>query len=190
MAKTLAELRESPHVGLPERSYPICLAGKLLAEFEDLDEQFQRALEAEESAGPRKRVGSKSKAKTIAEQLEKLRDEMEEHTVTVKVRARQQGEWRRWCEEHPAREDSDKDTKVFLGICNADDLVDDLGTYVVAINGEEPKDGDWAFVAANAVDGDKDGLAKIVASMHAGSVDIPKSRLTWLNNLRRETASE
>lgn len=190
MPMPMSELRQSKHVGLPERTYPICVAGKLLAEIEALDEEFRRAVEAEEASGGRRRVGSKSKAATIAQQIDTKRTEMEEHTVTVRVRAHEHGEWRRWCDDHPAREDHDTDQKVFMGLCNADDLIGSLGDYVVAINGEEPKDGDWEFVFANANSGDRSGLARVVASMHETSVDIPKSRLAWLNSRRSDTDSD
>lgn len=197
MPKTLADLRKSDHVGLPERSYPICVAGKLLAQLEDLDEEFRQAVEAEESATTRKRLSEKSKARQIAEQMETLRDEMDEHTVHVTVRAVDSEVWRAWCAANPAREGNNLDTRTFLSICNADALLAAVQAgqlseqpLVVALNGDKPTDGDWDFVWSNAVHGDRIGLAKLVASMHESSVDVPKSRLAWLRELRNETDSE
>lgn len=189
MAKTLAELRESPHVGLAEQSVPVCLAGKLLAEINDLDEELRKAVETSEAAG-RKRMTTKSRARQLADQIEKLRLEMDEHTVMVRVRAKEDGEWRRWCEEHPAREDDDTDQKVFGGRCNHADLIEELGAYVIAISGETPAEGDWKFIAASAAHGDKVTLALTVASMQESGVDIPKSRKAWLVDRWSETDSE
>ena len=191
MPKSLADLRKSDHVGLPERSYPICVAGRLLARFEELDEEFQKALK-DEDPGPRKRVGTKDRAKQIAQEQQTLLDEMDEHTVHVTVRAVDSDVWRAWCAAHPAREGNVMDTRTFMSICDSDALMADLagGDYVAAINGDKPAEGDWDFVWANAGHGDKLGLAKLVVSMHESTVDVPKSRLAWLREWRSETDSE
>lgn len=197
MPKPLAELRKSDHVGLPERSFSICVAGKLLALIEEKDEQFRKALEAEEAA-PRKRVGSKSKAQQYADEMQPLIEEMDEHTVHGVVRGIDSEVWRAWCAAHPAREGNTVDTRTFMGICDSDALLtalaggrlDEEHPLVVSLNGEKPTDGDWDFVWANAVHGDKMSLAKLVVSMHEQTVDIPKSRRDWLREFRSETDSE
>lgn len=191
MPKTLAELRESPHVGPTERSMPICLAGKLLGEIDALDEELRNAVEDERAAAAgRKRMATKSRAKQLAAEIDKKRAEMEEHVVMVRVRRKDNGEWRRWCEEHPAREDNDGDTNRFGGFCNHDDLIEELGSYVVGIGAETANEDDWKFISAGAAHGDLVSLAQLVASMQEMGVDIPKSRTAWLNEVLSETDSE
>lgn len=188
MPKSLSEIRSSEHVGRPERTYPICVAGRLVAEMSALDRALEEAFEAE-SAKPRT-MGEKSQAKKIAEQADALREQMAEHTVDVRLRASDNGSWRRWCQAHPAREDEERDKLFGVGICNSDDLIADLGTYVVKIGDDEPGKGDWDFIADNASAGDLLGMARVVMSMHESGVSVPKSRVSWLRERMSEPDSE
>ena len=43
--KSLAEIRKSEHVGRPERTYPICVAGRLVAQMEALNPELFQAAE-------------------------------------------------------------------------------------------------------------------------------------------------
>lgn len=188
MPKSLAEIRASKHVGRPERTYPICIAGRLVAEMAALDQKLVEAIESER--GKPVRAGASSQAKKIAQQADALRDEMAEHTIPILLRSRPNGDWRRWCREHPAREDEDRDKLFGLAVCNSDDLVADLGRYVVTIGEDEPQNGDWEFVAENASAGDLFGMARLVMGMHESAVDLPKSRLAFLRDQTREHDSE
>ncbi|WP_329013239.1 hypothetical protein OG271_04040 [Micromonospora rifamycinica] len=86
---------------LPERTVPICLRGDLTAEFEALERQLDEALRkpADSLAGD----GSGG----IAEQMETLRAEMQQHTYPVRLRAMTRPAWRQFVADHPPRKGDD-----------------------------------------------------------------------------------
>lgn len=168
MPKSLAEMRSSQSVGLPERTYPICLAGKLVAQIEELEAKYD-AVEDKPSNG---RLASKSEAKKIADEIDALRDEMNDHLIAVHLRAKPGHEWRAFVAEHPPT-DLFIDQRSGIGI---DAAIRDLPEFIVSVNGEDLKPGDWDFVIANAADGDLKGCVGMLMDMHNAGVDIPKSR--------------
>lgn len=181
MSKTLAELRQSPRVGLPERTYSLCLASKLIGEIRtlaiELDEaETVAAAQREDDANttrPR-RAGEASPVTAIRERLAALREEMVEHTGTLTLLGVDEGKWRTWVDAHPARTDNGRDRQIALGYCNADDLLDDLGTYAHAWNGDPLAVGDWDWIRSQAAPGDLKELGRLVVSMHEMAVDVPK----------------
>lgn len=218
MPKTLADLRQSPHVGLPEQTHKLCLSGKLYAEFTVADEAFFEAQGAAEVARERadeaardaddvprrpRRAGEGSEvvalreaadaAEAVADEkaadVDRIRELMAEHTVEVTVRAKQDGDWRTWCAAHPAREDDRRDTTEFAGLCDADALIAAAGDWVTAVNGAPLKPGDWDFVTAAAAPGDVKELAKRIVRMQERGVDLGKSRGSWLSGRRNVTGS-
>lgn len=153
MSKSIAELRQSPHVGLPERTYPLCLASTLVGEVQALLGQLEDAraadraqTEGDESAAKPKRMGAGSGTAKIRKRLAELSEEMREHTGTLTLRGTDEGAWRLWVEAHPAREGNDRDARIAYGACNADDLIDDLGKYAAAWNDDPIAAGDWDFI--------------------------------------------
>lgn len=179
MPKSLADLRASSAVGLAERSFRLCLAPRLLAKIEELDEQFHAAHGAEEGR-PTRMVDGESEALRLAREIDEVRAEMAEHTGTLLLRAREAGDWRQWCLDNPAREDNKRDRRMGFDLCNFDALLDDLGRYAVEWNGEPLGDGDWEFIRSKTSAGSLDQIAQTVLAMHESAVDVPKSRLDWL----------
>jgi sulfur carrier protein ThiS len=198
MPKSLAELRKSPHVGRPEQEFHLCVAGKLNVEFDRIETEIERLLEENpptartdedgEPTGPPRRLGQKQLHPRVKKQLdeknarrEELRAEMAEHTVVLLLRARPDGEWRNWVNEHPPREDNRLDERAGHDV---DALIEDLRTnpraYVVAVNGEAYTDDDWAFIWSSTADGDQWRMATTVRGLHLTGVDVPKSLTTWL----------
>lgn len=181
MSKSLAELRQSPRVGLPQRSYQLCVSSAVLGEYQTLLAQLEEAevtaaaqSEGDESKAPPKRMGKGSDAARIRARLAELRDELAEHTGTLILRGIDEGSWRLWTDAHPAREGNDRDAAIAFACCNADDLIDDLGTFAHTWNGDALGPGDWDFLKANAAPGDIKTLAQLVVTMHESVVDIPK----------------
>lgn len=181
MSKSLAELRQSPRVGLPERSYRLCLAPKLVAEVQSLlsdleDAQIAAVAQAEgdEGAAKPKRMGDASPAAKIRARLQELQSELDEHTGSLTLRGWDEGAWRLWVAEHPARKDNARDEQLAYGCCNADALIDSLAEFAHAWNGEPLGPGDWEFLRTNAAPGDVKALAQLVVIMHESVVDVPK----------------
>lgn len=170
MSKTLAELRQSPRVGLPERTYSLCLASKLIGEVRALAIELD---EAEAETAPR-RAGEASPAAEIRARMAALREEMVEHTGTLTLVGVDEGKWRQWVDDNPARKDNDRDRQIALGYCNADALLDNLGTYAHSWNGDPLAAGDWDWIRSQAAPGDLKELGRLVVSMHEMAVDVPK----------------
>lgn len=198
MPKSLAELRAERPKSRPERFYKVCLAPHLLAEVGSLTDELA-GLESggggeERQDVPPKRMGEGEppRATVIRERLRVLLDEMADHEGDLKLRAVDDGEWRRWANAHPARADGDpgfkRDQQITFGYCNADALIDDLGRYAVAWNGETLDDGDWAILSESVSAPDKKHLAALVVQMHESDISVPKLRQLLSANLPSESA--
>lgn len=107
MSKSLSELKSSPDVGLPERTFPLCVSGKLVAELEAADsalyeaeteltaarvtlrEARVRAERRRDGEEPKLRSGQKSPAaeaeKKVAD-LEKRAEEAAERSDAIRER--------------------------------------------------------------------------------------------------------
>lgn len=179
---SLAELRQSPATGLPQRSYELCVATKLLAEMQslaaELDTLQPEVDEDGKPVGPPKRMGDRNsiRAREIRARMTVLDAEIGEHTGTLVVEAVEPGKWLLWVNAHPAREGNQRDLLVGRGVCNSDDLRAELGTYALTWNGDPIQAGDWDFIESKAGGGDLDEIARLVVTMHATAVDIPKLR--------------
>lgn len=209
MSKTLAQLRESKPTSRPERTLPLCLAPHLVAEVQALTEELQdlplqrfTADNGEEAGPPRRMVNPAPdpRATEIQDRLTELLAEMAEHEGSLRIRASDDGDWRRWVNAHPARRGPVKGTKdvpatagepgwerdfdVTRSICNADDLIDSLGTYAYAWDDERIGEGDWEILSANIGNADKKGIARQVVAMHETEMDLPKWRGTLSATLR------
>lgn len=194
MAKSLAELRQSPRVGLPERTYQLCLASTLVGEVQTLvseleDAEVEAARNEDEAKTSRpKRAGESSPTVEIRKRLGALQAEMAEHTGTLTLHGVTEGQWREWVDGNPAREGNDRDKAIAWNCCNADALLDDLERYAKAWNGEDLKPGDWDFILSNAAPGDVKALVQIVVSMHEMAVNVPKLLSSSLGILAAESA--
>lgn len=186
MSKSLAELRQSPRVGLPERSYELCLASALVSEVQSLLAELEHVAateaaqaEGDEQAARPRRMGDGAESKRIRARLSDLYAEMSDHTGTLTIKGVTEGDWRLWVDAHPARKDNARDNNLAYGLVNIDALVDDLARFASAWNGEPFGPGDWDFIGANASPADLRAIAQLVVAMHEGAVDVPK----WLNSL-------
>ena len=193
MPRSLADLRADKAArkpqSLPERAIPLCLAPHLVAEVMSLSMQLD-AMPAPtlddngERKGPPARIGLRPEdagAREIRDRIRVLLDEMAEYDGVLRVRAIDDGEWRRWVDEHPPRPEGqpghDRDVEVAGGYCNADDLIDSLATYAHSWNGEELADGDWEELLAGNISGaDKKDVATAVVTMHESRLDFQQWR--------------
>lgn len=199
---TLAELRAQRPVHRPERALTICLAPHIVAEVQSLTDELQalavagvRGVDEDGNReGPPARMGDGEdpEADAIRARLAELLDEMDQHEGELRIRAVDDGEWRRWVNEHPARQkDVDpaghaRDVEVARGYCNADDLIDDLGKWAYTWDGEPLAEGDWGILAATIARPDKKQVARGVVGMHEQmDVDLPKWRTSLSATLKR-----
>lgn len=182
MPKSIAEMRTSPSVGLPERPVRMCLAQKLVAEVQSLAAEHEQIvnqvkIDPDKPGTPRRAgQGKPARAEEIEERVAALHEEMREHTGELLLRGIGAGRWRRWVADHPVRQVgltkegapiwNPVDEEIAYGYCNADDLLDELGSYVVSWNGEPLADGEWDFILTNAAPGDINEAVKVVVQMH------------------------
>lgn len=216
MPKSLAEHRAAKPRARAERAHTVCLAPHLVAEVGTLTdelqsvavkiEQVERQLPSEDDSkgGPPQRLNDspenqalrsqrddlKDRAEQIKARMSELLDEMAEDEGELRVRAVDDGDWRLWTDQHPAREKGEpghkRDEEVTGGYCNADDLIDDLATYVWSWNGERLADGDWDLLGVSPAD--KKQIATLVVSLYESDASIPKWRSALSENLRNESA--
>lgn len=184
---TLAELRARKHKTLPTHAQRITLDQELIADVQrletersDLLMQARRVDEDGERTGPPRKSGEgsgiPSRVEAIDVELTTLYDRIAESEGELMLRGISGGDWQRWKDEHPPREDNVTDTRVAFGLCNATDLLNDLGRFVVSWDGEDLADGDWQMLAEQIPPGDLRELVTAVVAMHERSgVRIPKS---------------
>lgn len=85
----------------PERTVELCLRGDLVVELERLEADLD-SLEDDGSL-----AGTSTQARQIAEQIERLREEMRDATVTFKFRGLPYAEYSKLMKQHPPRKDTD-----------------------------------------------------------------------------------
>lgn len=188
MPKSLAQIRESTNTGLPRRSQRLCLATGLLAEMQsltvELAEVLSRSSDPDEPRPPtRLNTPESPRAAEIRTRMAELDAELGEHTGELVIQGVDDGEWGRWADNNPPRDEGqpgyERDLRWAYGICNADALKDDLGRYALTWNGEPLADGDWDVIRERAAPGDLKDLCKTVVMMHETAVDLPKLRELW-----------
>lgn len=213
---TLAELRAKRPANRPSRSFEICLAPHLVAEVQTLVTEleslpFSTADDDADDDGPPAKMGDSTKrtagerrearAAEIEARLAELNAEMAEHDGVLVVQAsKDDGEWLRWLSAHPPR-DKDEDPAGYArdfevtgnppyrgACCNADDLIDDLGTWAATWDDEPLTDGDWAVLAASMGRADKKQVASGVVQIHENHTDLGKWRAGWSAILRKSPA--
>jgi hypothetical protein len=97
--------------------------------------------------GPPRKAGEKGIPPRIEEidaRIVAANDELANHQGEVGyIPAMTTGEWIRWKDEHPPREDNLFDAHRAGGYCNATDLIATLGKFVTHWNGQELARGEW-----------------------------------------------
>ena len=185
--KTLAELRTSPNVGLPQTDYALCLAGKLNrtiailgVELNELEARLAK-IPAPDPDAPRKPTTmlDVDPRTELDEEIAAKRAEydvavegMEEELSPVLLTAKDGGKWEEWVEANPAREDNELDMRVGF---NLRALQAVLHEHIVTISEQPLVPGDWEFIVENAAPGDLRQMALTVWRLQTGSVRVPKS---------------
>jgi hypothetical protein len=181
MGLSIAEMRAGGGSRRGTDALELCLAQHLVARVKAL--QFERQSVAVQSArsegepdSTTKLGGVPSRLGEIDTELEALYDEMREHTGVLTLEAEPTGEWIRWRDAHPARKDGEDqngrpilspiDQTVTWGWCDSSALLDRLGKYAVAWNGEPLKAGEWDWIVDNAVPGDLKEACQRVVALH------------------------
>lgn len=188
MSKTLAELRAQKPSSLPTRIVTVYLNLDVLAQVQRLEQEKKdirvelgRRPKADDDDGPEKPKrageGPPPRLAEIDAELEVCYDTMRADEGELLLRATTGGKWLRWLDEHPAREGNQSDEVLAFGICNASDLADDLGRYVVAWNGEPLTPEDWSsWLADQIAPADIGGIVQQVTDMHTTRVSAPKAQ--------------
>lgn len=187
MSMSIEELMASPHAGLPERTYGLCIAQKLVAETQALEEERaallvpRRGADApadgdQAPARPRRATDRPDpRLAEIEERLKELYFEMEKHTGSLLLRGVESGDWRRWVQANPPRMEerdgaepalSRVDDYAAYGVCDADALLEDLGRFAVAWNGTDLTPTQWQWLRTKASPGDLMEICRWVVQMH------------------------
>jgi hypothetical protein len=200
MSKSLADLRANPLVeSRPERSLTVCLKPQLVARVQSLTAELETLPAADRvdddgnrTAPPRRlgEVGEHPRATEIRAELNALADEMEQYEGELTLRATSDGDWRIWANQHPARVEGKpghlRDVEIAGGYCDADALIDDLGKYVYAWNGDPLAASDWAnLFEPNLAMPFKKQAASMVVSMFESRLDFRQWRTGLSADLNR-----
>lgn len=221
--KSLSELKSSPEVGRLEWTARICVAGKLVDELDRVTEELTlcqsdieslraEAQERQEYGGRPRRSGETSrlpgleeKADHLSAQADDLRERILDNSVEVRF-AVDDGRWRQFVINHPARDEQAKgedgqprfvdaagyaeDARWTNGLCNVAELAKQMHDWAISYNGEDPSDEWREFVASNGAPGDLVKAASSVVARHVNAVDPGKSRTDWLAGRRSLNGSE
>lgn len=203
MSKTLADLRKEKDqpASRPTRVVKACLDQSLLADIQRLTVEKNDLLVAEnarsaesedgEQSGPPRRVGQgpDPRLAEIEVELEALYERLRETEGEILLRATDGGSWMRWKDAHPAREKNEVDERLAYGLCDATALLDDLGRYAVAWNGDDFGPGEWAWFSEKVAPADLGACITAVVELHESRVAAPKSRSTSSGHLTSVTDS-
>lgn len=80
---------------------PVCLRGDLAGEYDDLATQLERLPDSN-------KLGGDPNRRRITDEMDRLRAEMEEATVTFRLEAMPDAQFQQLMEDHPPRRDGDE----------------------------------------------------------------------------------
>lgn len=192
---TLEELLAENFTERPSKPFKVVIGKgqQLVPEIMELDSELADLKAARRIAeqAPRK-AGEKTETSPrvaeIHDQLAQLLEEMRRYEGTLTITAtKSDGDWAKWKIEHPAREGGEpgsRDDYITSGLCNADDLIEDLATYVTHWEGQPL--GDGHFERLNVLRPDKKAIAALVVNLYEEGDNLPKLR----SNLSAALASE
>lgn len=117
------------------RVVDICTRADLVDEAEKLETRLERA-RADQSS-----IGGNPDVPALEQQLAELREQMEEATITFRIRGLSQRKYTEVVAQHPPRKDDKRDA--LLGM-NIDDVIEQL----IKLGTEEPQldDDDWQIL--------------------------------------------
>lgn len=208
--KSLSDLRAEKPKGRPERTVRVCLKPELVARIERLTGELADLpvppqpkpngkmaapdLTAEQHAESER---IESEDRRIRAELDSALVEMSDYEGEITVRASlTDGEWRQWVDANPARPKGEeaehaRDQKIAFGACDADELLEALGRFAYAWNGEPMAAEDWTTVFEPAVArGDKIEMARAVVLMYENRLDFRQWRSVLSTGLRNSAASD
>lgn len=202
MKQTLDHLRSSKPKARPERSVTLCLAPDLVGDVQALVEERSalmqsRAIQDDPEAGGKPRragQGVCKREREINTELAALFEKIVEHEGEMRLRATwTDGEWRRWVDAHPPREEGTSghefDQRAAHGICHGADLIEELGAFAFEWNGEKMAPGDWDDIFAPVVGGgDKATMAQAIVGMYESRLDFQQWRSSLSATLSRLNA--
>lgn len=154
-----------------ERSVPICLAGDMVAQHEELGRQLAAA--EREAAGAAASL-SGSGVPALARQIAELEEAMKDHTINFRLKALPRGRWAKLVAAHPPR--TDEQGKA------ADDKGFNTETFVDAVLREcivSPELDDELFdllVNERLSDGQYEQLTSAMWHINRSGVSVPFSR--------------
>ena len=189
---TLAELRaQSGPKPLPRTTKVVTLVEgqHLLAESEALsDELLTLAREVArvdadgERTGPPRKSGERASLPPRADEIKARQDAILDDLAAVQgevgLTGFTGGEWERFKEEHPPREDNERDRKYAGGACDSSALFGALGKFVTTWDGETVTAQDWDdWLSERIIYADRRDMVSTVVQMHeAGLRRSPKFR--------------
>lgn len=149
------------------KAVPLCLAGELQAEWEDLDRR-RKAIKAGPASDSL--AGAGGEARAVEERMDAIREEMDKATVTFRVKGLPKRRWSNLAAEHPPRpedkeEGLDYNAETFPLAALVACCVDPVMTLKQAerLVDEVLTQGQW------------DGLWVAVMLANTRRVDVPKS---------------
>lgn len=188
---TLAELRaQTGPKPLPKATCTVTLieGQHLLAKSQQLEEehldlrlQSQRAAEvsAEDGRDRTRKAGETKepdnpRLKAIEVESRAVVDQLAEFQSEIDLQGLEGGEWQRYKDDHPPREDNKADLRLTGGLCNASELFADLARFVRSWEGEALTKGDWdGWLAERICYADRRDLVTAVVEMH--ETRLPRS---------------
>jgi hypothetical protein len=193
---TLAELRaQTGPKPLPKATRTVTLVEgqHLLARSQELQEKhidrlmaIERDREASKDDGrQRTRKAGEKLAATDDPQLAEIKaemraisDQLAEFQAEIGLEGMTGGEWQRYKDAHPPREDDKSDERLTSDLCNSSDLFGDLGRFVVSWEGEDLSETDWdGWLAERICYADRRDLVTAVVEIHEARLPrSPKSQ--------------
>lgn len=192
---TLDELLSENFTDRPSKPFKVVIGKgqQYLPEVMELDSELADIKAAQRIAEQRPRkagemIETPQRVTEIHTRMAELLDLMRRYEGTLTITAtRSDGDWAKWKIEHPAREGGEpgsRDDFITSGLCNADDLLEDLATYVTHWEGQPL--GEGHFERLNVLRPDKKAIAAIVVNLYEEGDNLPKLR----SNLSAVLASE
>lgn len=154
---------------------------RLSEELTDIMVRATRTDENGERVGPPRKASERDlppRAAEIRTEVAALYEQLSEHQGEVTLVAdMSDGEWLRWKDEHPPREDNTADERIGWGYCNTSDLYAELGRFVAQWEGEDVAPGAWdEWLAAQITFADKRDLVHAIVELYETKVSrAPKS---------------
>jgi hypothetical protein len=165
---------------LAERSVALCLRGDLTAQLQELERQLQEAEATRQASGA---LSGGARSRELAEQIEALRAQMLEHTLTLTLRAVPRRRWTALIAEHPPRANDELDQQLrvnvdtFFAVAVRECTVDPAMTTA-----------QWDKLDEKLSDAQWHTLTAACWAINARDVEVPFSRLA--SRLTQDSESE